>query len=121
MRILITSGVCLGDGVDGEIGQDYEVPEYLGLNLIRRGKARRFDSNAAEVPQTANTPTKPLADMKAGEMLAYAAANHLGMDAMRAQEGAEKIRAAVQKALEARGAFTQGALANSATAGLGQA
>jgi hypothetical protein len=107
MRIEIISGVCLGDGVDGEVGQNYEVPDYLGKNLVLRGKARVYDP----------TPSgKPLEDMKAGELLAYAASNSLGLDSMRAQEGAVKILAAVQDALQKRGAFTQDALNASAKA-----
>lgn len=92
MRIEMISGVCLGNGVDGEPGKDYEVEKRLAESLILRGKAKPFEAKEA----------KPLERMKAGELVTYAEENGLDIGGLQPQAGAPKILAAVQAAIAAK-------------------
>jgi hypothetical protein len=102
MRVLILSGVCLGGGVDANPGETHTVIDPLGRNLISRSKARLVEEAASDKEEGEEDPD-PLDSMKASELLVYAAAHNLGLDAMKRQDGREKILSAVRAALSEKG------------------
>ena len=93
MKIKMVRGVALGGGIDGEPGKVYEVGgDAFGRSLIARGKAVVY----AEKEKQA----KPLEEMKAGELIAYAEEHDLDIGGLQAQAGKDKILSAVKAAIE---------------------
>ncbi len=92
MKIKMVRGVALGGGIDGEPGKVYEVGDAFGRSLIARGKAVVY----AEKEKQA----KPLEEMKAGELIAYAEEHDLDIGGLQAQAGQPKVLAAVKAAIE---------------------
>ena len=69
----------------------------------------RFDALEARVKaleamlQSKDSAPKPIDDMKAGELVAYAEANGLDIGGLVAQSGKEKVLAAVKEAIAKKG------------------
>lgn len=58
---------------------------------------------ALDAPALEEEGSKSIDDMKAGELIAFAEAEHLDIGGLVAQSGKEKILAAVKLAMEAKG------------------
>ena len=84
---LIVAGKVYRPDEEGHV----EVPDELA----------KAEGHAPAEPKTDTTPKgpKPLEEMKAGELIAYAAAEKLNIGDMKPQAGQEKILAAVQEAI----------------------
>lgn len=100
MKVKILYAVCIAKGVDAEPGKTYDVPDHVGKDLIRRGKAVSLPAK-----QEASTIIE---DMKAGQLVEYAGANNLDIGGLQPQAGKEKILAAVKEALAKKKAAEEG-------------
>ncbi len=92
MKIKMIRGVALGGGIDGEPGKIYEVADTFARQLILRGKAKEHTAK--------EELAKPIDEMKAGELVAYAEQHGLDIGGLQAQAGKDKILSAVKAAIE---------------------
>lgn len=99
--LLILSGVSLGGGKDVYPDDIVEnVDDALAASLVHRGKAVVVDPGAK--PKAPASGPKALKDMKATELLEYAASKEIDLG-MKPQDGKDKILAALEEQLKERG------------------
>ena len=98
--LLILSGVSLGGGKDVYPDDIVEnVDEALAASLVYRGKAVVVEPGTTTAPDQG---AKALKDMRATELLEYAASKGIDLG-MKPQDGKEKILAALEEQLKERG------------------